>query len=435
MSLNDKEVARSHFAQMELAYSALLASPDLVDYRSACNALKLPLSKLFYNAYMDLHPKEEFADVDQVEFLGGFFIHDSQGCHNPESASRIVAAIGVSQEAPTLKELLARLRRNYRTGESSEGTLGLIRMALWVAEDTFPPKTRQALYQAVSNSLGAQNRRLVEVFEEIASGASFYSPLSYRSALYLRGLSHLFLSHPALVCAAGQFTLPKRGHVLAKGFWADLRRLVDIADQRLTDTERASLVEQLCCFRSTAARELMVELRSPTEELLALVETYVCPLIDNGQGRPRNNQAQRSLRLKAKTTHPYDIGHFLPHSSGGPKDINLFIQERKLNRGWSMQGKRYRWLEDCVFSRPGTFFFVRPVYGDLSPIPRYLEWGALLQENTVAEVADDIRRMPELRLVGHGNPGHDQSKLSWLISVFENFEADAIADLMALAEG
>jgi hypothetical protein len=179
----------------------------------------------------------------------------------------------------------------------------------------------------------------------------------------------------------------------------------------------------------------MKALSNPTDELLELVGEYVCPLVDGGQRHPRNNQAQRRMRLKKGTKHLYDIGHFLPHSAGGPKDINLFVQERSLNRGWSEEGKRYRWLENMVFSNPGTFFFVRPVYGDLSPIPRYLEWGALLDDNLAKKLAKDIDRMSGLHLVSPGDKKCSRVDLSWLISVFENFKTEAIVDLMDSAEG
>jgi hypothetical protein len=424
-----EDEALEHFAQMESAYSVMLGSLGLRKYR------RLPLSKLFYNAYLDLHPRRELAVVDLVEFLGGFFLLDSQGCHNPEAASRVVGAIGTSQEAPTLKELLTRLSEECRTGQSAHSTLKLIRLALWVAEDTASPKKRQALYQAISTALGVQSRGLERVFEDIAISSSFYSPLSSGSARNLRELSHLIRDSLEGGHVVVKVTPPKKGEPLPKDFWNSLRELVDIAERCLSENRKSSLVEMLGRFRSTAAGELVKNLSSPTDHLLERVEQYVCPLVDSSRGRPRNNQAQRRMRLKKGTKHLYDIGHFLPHSAGGPKDINLFVQERSLNRGWSEQGKRYRWLENMVFSHPGTFFFVRPVYGDLSPIPRYLEWGALLDDALITKLSIDIERMPNLHLVSPGNKNRSRSKLSWLISVFENFKAEAIRDLMDSAEG
>ena len=34
-----------------------------------------------------------------------------------------------------------------------------------------------------------------------------------------------------------------------------------------------------------------------------------------------------------------DKGHFMAHFIGGGLDVNVFSQERRLNRGWSLQGK------------------------------------------------------------------------------------------------
>lgn len=34
-----------------------------------------------------------------------------------------------------------------------------------------------------------------------------------------------------------------------------------------------------------------------------------------------------------------DKGHFMAHCIGGGLDVNVFSQERRLNRGWSLQGR------------------------------------------------------------------------------------------------
>jgi hypothetical protein len=87
-----------------------------------------------------------------------------------------------------------------------------------------------------------------------------------------------------------------------------------------------------------------------------------------------NVGVQRILGSKAKL---YDRGHFLGHASGGELDINLFPHERALNRGWSEDGKRFRWLERTAAAVSGTFFFHRPEYVDDSWIPAALEFGVL----------------------------------------------------------
>jgi hypothetical protein len=50
-----------------------------------------------------------------------------------------------------------------------------------------------------------------------------------------------------------------------------------------------------------------------------------------------------------------DKGHFIAHSIGGRFDVNVFSQDRDLNRGWSAQGKLYRQMERYCQEHPGTF--------------------------------------------------------------------------------
>jgi hypothetical protein len=62
--------------------------------------------------------------------------------------------------------------------------------------------------------------------------------------------------------------------------------------------------------------------------------------------------------------------------------VNVFSQERRLNRGWSLPGKIYRQMETYCHQRPGTFCFSRPVYEDGSNVPRWLEFGLLKEDET-----------------------------------------------------
>ncbi len=78
-----------------------------------------------------------------------------------------------------------------------------------------------------------------------------------------------------------------------------------------------------------------------------------------------------------------DKGHFVPHSIGGALEINLFVQERKLNRGWSPTGKAYRAIEHYCLNHPGTFFFNRPIYADGSAQPALLEVGIVTVDGTL----------------------------------------------------
>jgi hypothetical protein len=76
----------------------------------------------------------------------------------------------------------------------------------------------------------------------------------------------------------------------------------------------------------------------------------------------------------------WDKGHFVANSYGGAVDrleINVFVQRRNLNRGWSVEDKRYREMERYCVLNPGTFCFSRPLYLDQTSIPAFLEFGIL----------------------------------------------------------
>jgi hypothetical protein len=78
-----------------------------------------------------------------------------------------------------------------------------------------------------------------------------------------------------------------------------------------------------------------------------------------------------------------DGGHFMARSFGGDLDVNLFPQQRHLNRGWSPQGKKYRQMERYCYEQPGTFCFSHPIYADGSSVPRWLEFGVLKDDATL----------------------------------------------------
>jgi hypothetical protein len=85
-----------------------------------------------------------------------------------------------------------------------------------------------------------------------------------------------------------------------------------------------------------------------------------------------------------------DKGHFMAHAIGGGLEVNVFSQDRSLNRGWSEQGKVYREMEKYCYTHPGTFCFSRPVYTDGSSVPRWLEFGLMRDDGSLwIEVFDN----------------------------------------------
>ena len=73
----------------------------------------------------------------------------------------------------------------------------------------------------------------------------------------------------------------------------------------------------------------------------------------------------------------WDKGHYLAHSIGGQIDNGIFAQRRDINRGWSTLGRIYRAMERYALENPGTFTFCRPIYGDGSDHPFFVELGVL----------------------------------------------------------
>jgi hypothetical protein len=92
--------------------------------------------------------------------------------------------------------------------------------------------------------------------------------------------------------------------------------------------------------------------------------------------------ARRNFRWATETTfgRDWDKGHFVAHSIGGAVDraeVNVFVQLRALNRGWSEAGKRFREMEAYWETNLGTFCFNRPIYGDQTARPAFFEFGLI----------------------------------------------------------
>jgi hypothetical protein len=99
---------------------------------------------------------------------------------------------------------------------------------------------------------------------------------------------------------------------------------------------------------------------------------------------PRDSSYQRRHpRPFPRGGRAVDKGHLVPHSGGGVLHVNLFPQDRALNRGWSAEGRIYRSMEREI-AIPGTFFFCRLLYDDDSWFPRTVELGLLRADVLVA---------------------------------------------------
>ncbi|QHS56538.1 hypothetical protein GWR56_13675 [Mucilaginibacter sp. 14171R-50] len=79
----------------------------------------------------------------------------------------------------------------------------------------------------------------------------------------------------------------------------------------------------------------------------------------------------------------YDKGHFIAHCNDGQLDQNIYPQLRELNRGLSLQGKLFRAMERYCQNNLGVFYFVRPIYSDLTWIPEKIDFGVYTTEGGI----------------------------------------------------
>lgn len=94
--------------------------------------------------------------------------------------------------------------------------------------------------------------------------------------------------------------------------------------------------------------------------------------------RPRDEAYQRRYPSpKSRAERRLDKGHMVPHHVGGDLGQNIFPQDHELNCGISEEGKRYRALEREVGATPGSFFFCRLIYTDITDFPAWIELGTL----------------------------------------------------------
>jgi hypothetical protein len=90
--------------------------------------------------------------------------------------------------------------------------------------------------------------------------------------------------------------------------------------------------------------------------------------------RGPNHAARDSSRMRG---HPlahgpeYHRGHAIPHSAGGPLDINLVPQRGSVNIG------PFRVLEKEAVANPGSLYFTYWIYTDQSQMPSFVEQGLL----------------------------------------------------------
>ena len=111
-----------------------------------------------------------------------------------------------------------------------------------------------------------------------------------------------------------------------------------------------------------------------------------------GSSRPGSRIGdRRSLRhfpLARRARQLLDRGHLVAMATGGGENVNLVPQARRLNRGWSDAGRRWRALERICAANDSVYLFVTVLYDDLSDIPSAFEF--LVQTPDGAEIAEQF---------------------------------------------
>lgn len=129
----------------------------------------------------------------------------------------------------------------------------------------------------------------------------------------------------------------------------------------------------------------------------AVTESRVVAVIGLSAPVPRKRDDSRLRGWVGKTEatwgQEWDKGHFIAHSIGGAVrgwELNVYVQLRALNRGWSEAGRRYRQMEEYCSARAGVLCWNRPIYDDPSAKPARIEFAVLKDDGEVwAEVFDN----------------------------------------------
>lgn len=392
------------FQQIRAEYARLLEVYEIGSSKEARKILEDPLCRLWMAVYKQscTYPTA----LDLLDDRVASFLHDCAAYEGTGPVDRVVAALSVSQERLPLGDLLARLLAEREAGQPTSGTLSLIRLTLISLSEGLSTRNLEKLTQAAARVLGWDQ-------ESIPTLVIRWIDL-YQSAASPKRKARL-LGRLLEVLGATKRTAEsdKRLRDLDS-----LRSLAAGAEKNLAPEDRIILTRELTGLIQNALREVERKIvEEPSADLVDRIKNHILALDFVNRPRPRYSRGARYLRrgMAWKT----DLGHFIPHSAGGPADINLFQQDRRLNRGWSLQGKAYRSMERYIAEHPGLFHFSRAVYADDTTIPRYLEIGVLLPQAQAEELASALAGYEAFYLcVPRSYKGG--VKLIWGIGVFDN---------------
>jgi hypothetical protein len=105
----------------------------------------------------------------------------------------------------------------------------------------------------------------------------------------------------------------------------------------------------------------------------------------------------------------------------------MFAQDRELNRGWSVEGRRYRALEREIANTPGTFFFCCLLYADDIDFPTVVELGAPWRRATGPAVPQPLRPLSANWLSCLLRQQRDKPSLNHLLDIAAKPSPDGLA--------
>jgi hypothetical protein len=88
---------------------------------------------------------------------------------------------------------------------------------------------------------------------------------------------------------------------------------------------------------------------------------------------PRDANRMRGFPMLERLRGDHDRGHLFSHAAGGGTDVNLFVQARGLNRGWSPAGRRWRELERLAARRLDAVLMVSLIYDGPTAVPAAIQ--------------------------------------------------------------
>ena len=415
MKLMSDTGSKSHFSEdaqlqgMRLAYSELLKTSQIGSPRDAWAVLEDPLCELWMADYKKACGRPTFLELldDRV----ASFLHDSAGYEGLAEVDRVVAAVSVSQERLTLEELFARLKAERAAGLSTERTLALIETSLVGLQEGLSARNLETLCQAAAGVIQWDLRPLTDLLDEWFVDYKAAKPR--RQATLLRRALAVLTADSTTGKPVRSRKSSSEGEALQR-----LRGLASTSQARLTAAELRVVARALSALTSRPLQTLRKKVVSSLEDdTIAGFEHHILPLPFVRQPPPRYSKGSRHLRRGLGWK--MDLGHFIPHSAGGPVDINLFLQDRYLNRGWSRQGRAYRLMERYLADHPGLFHFTRALYDEDTWIPRYLEMGILATREQAEELVHEVDWYEGFYLCCHPET-EVRTSLVWCIGLFDN---------------